>query len=164
MKRLYPLLSTLLLLSVGAPAWSDGDRGAVAKRIAPIGQVRVAGSAAAAPAPAVAAPAPAPVVAPAPAPAPTAAPVPVAAPVATDAGQKIYQAACFACHGTGAAGAPKLGDSALWAPRIAKGKAALYASAMNGIPGTGMMPKGACAACSEADLNAAVDYMVSQSQ
>lgn len=82
---------------------------------------------------------------------------------ATD-GQAIYTRTCAGCHGSGAAGAPKLGDVAAWAPRIAKGKGALYQSALHGVPGTAMMAKGTCGACSEADLKAAVDYMVSQSQ
>jgi cytochrome c5 len=77
-------------------------------------------------------------------------------------GQKIYQASCQACHATGAANAPKLGDKEVWAPRIATGIDALLAVA---IKGKGAMPpKGACASCSDADLKAAIEYMVSQSQ
>ncbi len=77
-------------------------------------------------------------------------------------GQKVYQQACFACHGTGAAGAPKLGDKAAWKPRIAQGKEVLYKSA---IEGKGAMPpKGGRADLSDADVKAAVDYMVAQSK
>lgn len=83
--------------------------------------------------------------------------------VAAD-GQAAYNKACVACHASGAAGAPKLGDKAAWAPRIGKGIDALYHSAINGLPGTAMMPKGTCAACTEDELKAAVDYMVSQSK
>lgn len=79
-------------------------------------------------------------------------------------GAATYKSICMSCHATGAAGAPKLGDKALWAPRIAKGMDALMKSAVNGIPGTSMMPKGMCAACSNDDLKAAVEYMVSQSK
>lgn len=79
-------------------------------------------------------------------------------------GQAVYNKSCLACHASGAAGAPKLGDKAAWAPRIAKGMEALYNSALNGVPGTAMMPKGTCAACSEADLKAAVDFMVGNSK
>lgn len=79
-------------------------------------------------------------------------------------GQKTYNTTCMSCHATGAAGAPKLGDKAAWAPRIAKGIDALLQSSMKGIPGTAMMPKGMCAACSEDDLRATVEYMVSQSK
>ena len=77
-------------------------------------------------------------------------------------GQKTYQATCQACHNSGAAGAPKLGDKEAWAPRIATGVDAMLAIA---IKGKGAMPpKGACAACTDDDLKAAIEYMVSQSQ
>lgn len=79
-------------------------------------------------------------------------------------GLATYKATCQSCHATGAAGAPKLGDKAAWAPRIAKGIDALLQSSIKGIPGTAMMPKGMCAACSDDDLKAAVEYMVSQSK
>lgn len=77
-------------------------------------------------------------------------------------GEEIYNGSCMACHATGAAGAPKVGDTAAWAPRIAQGSDKLLANAINGL--NAMPPKGLCMACSEADLQAAVDYMVSQSQ
>ncbi len=70
----------------------------------------------------------------------------------------------MACHSTGAAGAPKLGDAVAWADRIAKGTDALYNSGVNGVPGTGMMAKGGCVSCSDEEVNAAVDYMVAGSQ
>jgi len=81
-------------------------------------------------------------------------------------GQKTYQAACFACHGTGAAGAPKLGDKAAWKERIAQGDAVLSEHAIKGFKGsTGFMPaKGGRADLSDADVNAAVAYMVAQSK
>ncbi len=77
-------------------------------------------------------------------------------------GQQIYQASCQACHATGAAGAPKVGDKEAWAPRIATGMDALLSSAINGK--NAMPPKGACMSCSDDDLKAAIEYMVSQSQ
>ena len=77
-------------------------------------------------------------------------------------GQKVYQNSCQSCHAAGVAGSPKLGDKAAWAPRIAMGMEAMVASAVNG---KGIMPpKGACASCSNADLTAAVEYMVDQSK
>jgi len=77
-------------------------------------------------------------------------------------GQKTYQAACFACHATGAAGAPKLGDKAAWKARIATGKDAMYASV---IKGKGAMPpKGGRSDLSDADVKAAVDYMITKSK
>jgi len=79
-------------------------------------------------------------------------------------GEDVYNGACGACHGTGAAGAPMLGDAAAWSPRIAKGMDVLYASGVNGVPGTGMIAKGGCAKCSDEEINAAVDYMVDNSK
>jgi len=77
-------------------------------------------------------------------------------------GEQIYRKSCQSCHASGAAGAPKLGDAAAWKPRVDKGIDALYLSALKGIPGTAMMAKGTCGACSEEELHAAVDYMVSK--
>ena len=75
-------------------------------------------------------------------------------------GQKIYQKSCQACHAAGIAGAPKLGDKAAWAPRIAKGNDAMLSSVTNGLKA--MPPKGTCMTCSEDELRAAVEYMVGQ--
>lgn len=47
-------------------------------------------------------------------------------------GEQVYQAVCTACHGAGAAGAPKTGDTAAWAPRLATGYEALLNSALKG--------------------------------
>ena len=66
--------------------------------------------------------------------------------------------ACFACHGTGAAGAPKLGDKAAWAPRVATGRDALLASAINGKGA--MPPKGGQMHLSDAEIAASIDYML----
>ena len=78
-------------------------------------------------------------------------------------GKATFQQTCFACHGTGAAGAPKAGDKAEWAPRIAKGKATLYKHAIHGFKGSkGFMPaKGGRTDLSDDAVKAAVDYMVS---
>jgi len=77
-------------------------------------------------------------------------------------GEEIYNGSCMACHATGAAGAPKLGDAAVWAPRIATGIDAMLAVA---IKGKGAMPpKGLCMACSDEELQSAIEYMVSKSQ
>lgn len=99
------------------------------------------------------------------APAPAAeAPAPAAASDATAAagndGEAVYQKACKTCHAAGIANAPKLGDSAAWAPRIAKGNDALFESVKNGL--NAMPPKGACMSCSDAELRSAMEYMVSQ--
>ena len=81
-------------------------------------------------------------------------------------GQQVYQASCVACHDAGIAGAPKTGDKGQWAKRIAKGLDALYASAVNGVQGSaGVMPaKGGNPALSDAEVRAAVDYMVGRSR
>lgn len=75
-------------------------------------------------------------------------------------GKKVFDSNCVACHGTGVAGAPKMGDAAAWGPRIKTGNAALYTSALKG---KGAMPaKGGNPGLSDADVKAAVDYMVAQ--
>jgi cytochrome c5 len=77
-------------------------------------------------------------------------------------GRKLYDTACMACHATGVAGAPKTGDKAAWAPRLKTGVDALYASALKG---KGAMPaKGGNPATPDADVRAAVDYMVNASK
>jgi cytochrome c5 len=77
-------------------------------------------------------------------------------------GEEIYNGTCVSCHGTGAAGAPKMGDAAVWAPRIATGMDSLLANATKGL--NAMPPKGLCMACSDAELQSAIEYMVSNSQ
>ena len=108
---------------------------------------------------AAAAPVAAPVAVAAAAPAPAAALAPAAD---AAAGKKLYETACLACHAAGVAGAPKFGDKAAWAPRLAAGIDALTAST---IKGKGAMPpRGAAAGASDADIRAAVEYLVSQVQ
>lgn len=73
-------------------------------------------------------------------------------------GKPIYDKVCVACHASGAAGAPKYGDAAAWAPRLKAGISALYTSALNG---KGAMPKkGGATDLPDADVKAAVDYLV----
>lgn len=77
-----------------------------------------------------------------------------------DAGKKLYDSTCVACHGAGIAGAPKLGDKAAWAPRIAQGSATLYGHAIKGFQGkAGMMPPKGGSSASDDEVKAAVDYM-----
>lgn len=64
---------------------------------------------------------------------------------------------CIACHGTGAAGAPKAGDTAAWAPRIGVGADALVASAKAGK--NAMPPKGLCSDCTDAELKEIIQFM-----
>jgi cytochrome c5 len=77
-------------------------------------------------------------------------------------GETVYRKSCASCHMTGAAGAPKTGDQAAWSPRIARGIDTLVESAIAGIPGTAMMPRGACTTCSDEEIEAAVHYMTDQ--
>lgn len=86
--------------------------------------------------------------------------------VSSISGEKIYKSTCFACHDMGVAGAPKVGDKALWESRIAAGNAVMYASAINGKQSSvGVMPpKGGNLSLSDDETKAAVDYMMSQSQ
>ena len=81
-------------------------------------------------------------------------------------GQQVYQASCVACHGSGIAGAPKVGDKGQWSMRISKGAETLYLSALTGLqsPAGVMPPKGGNPSLSDQDVKAAVDFMVTQVQ
>jgi len=136
----FSFLAALLACSALAIELTDAQRAAIEERIKPVGESCMAGdSSCGGAAAAVAGGAP-------------------------RSGEEVYNTACMACHSTGAAGAPKFGDIAGWAPRIAKGKDALYASGVNGVPGTGMVAKGGCVSCSDEEIHAAVDFMVAGSQ
>ncbi len=116
---------------------SDMSAAAVAARIAPVGQLNTG--------------------------APIAAAVAVAAaPTAARSGEAVYSATCTACHATGAAGAPIVGNKEAWAPRIATGLDMLLNSALKGK--NAMPARGTCTNCSDAELKAAIEYMVSKSQ
>lgn len=110
--------------------------------------------------------APAPATAPAPAPATQVAAAASAAPAAPaanpEAGKSAYNKTCALCHAAGVAGAPKPGDKADWAPRIAQGKDTLYKHAIEGFNGAkGAMPaRGGNSSMSDDDVKAAVDHMV----
>jgi cytochrome c5 len=138
----------------GDPAVSDA---AVAKRLAPVAQVVVDPNAA----PPAAAATPTPVAAVTPVAIPAAAPAGPAK-AAGGAGKSTFDTVCTACHGTGVAGAPKLGDKAAWGPRVKQGKDALYNSALHGK--NAMPAKGGNPGLSDDAVKAAVDYMVSAAQ
>ena len=97
---------------------------------------------------------------------PAASPVKVAAAEPAKAGKadgrKVYEGLCAACHMAGVAGAPKVGDKAAWAPRIAQGGDTLHQHAIKGI--RAMPAKGGNPALSDAEVSAAVDHMVAQSK
>ena len=134
-----PAFALLAAMAVSAQDISDAQRAAIEERIKPVGEVCLQGDSSCGGAATAAASGP-------------------------RSGEEVYNAACMACHTTGAGGAPKLGDVAAWADRIAKGNDVLYASGINGVPGTGMIAKGGCMNCSDEEVNAAVDYMVAGSQ
>ncbi|MEZ5606459.1 MAG: c-type cytochrome [Burkholderiaceae bacterium] len=125
----------------------------------------------AAPAASTAEAAAAPAAAPAPAPAavaaaPAAAPAPAAATAPAGgndlaAGKKIYDTTCVACHGTGVAGAPKFGDKAAWAPRLAAGFDEVLKIATHG---KGAMPPKGGSTASDADFKQAVEYLVNSAK
>jgi cytochrome c5 len=77
-------------------------------------------------------------------------------------GEQIYTQACAACHASGIAGAPKLGDRAAWAPHIRVGIEHLVEIAIQGKGN--MPPRGGQADLSDAEIRAAVDYMVAKSR
>ena len=112
----------------------------ILENIRPVGQVNIAGESD-------------------PAAAPAAAPVAAAEP---KSGEEVYNTSCMSCHATGAAGAPKLGDAAAWAPRIAAGMDVMLTNATNGL--NAMPPKGLCMACSDEELQGAIQYIGDNSQ
>ena len=120
-------------------------------RIAPVGAANTSGTAVAVANPGASADA-----------APAAAP---AAP-ASGPGEAAYNKVCFACHAQGIAGAPKFKDAAAWEPRIEKGADTLYKHALEGFQGEAgiMPPKGGGADIPDADIKAAVDFMVKAAQ
>ena len=127
---------------------ADEYRAAVAQRIRPVGQVYLAGEEHESSAPTVEMPV---------------APEPVATAMS---GPQVYNGACLACHGAGIGGAPVLGDAGAWVERIAQGSDVLKEHALQGYSGsTGFMPpKGGRVDLSDGEIEAAVDYMVGESQ
>lgn len=123
-------------------------REAVTSRIRPVGQVYRSGEEHESSAPTVAKPAK---------------PDPVATALS---GPQVYNTACLACHGPGIGGAPILGDAAQWAERITQGADTLKKHAIQGFTGsTGYMPpKGGRVDLSDAEIAAAVDYMMGEAQ
>jgi len=137
------LVAVIHALTAGrfADNGSPGNSRAVESRVAPIGTVNTGAAALAAPAP-------------------TAGGAATAA--AVDPGAATYDRLCQACHATGAAGAPLLGNKEAWEPRIAQGMDALLQTVINGKGA--MPPKGGRVDLGDADIMSAVAYMVSESQ
>lgn len=93
--------------------------------------------------------------------APAAAAAPASATVAAGGGEALYKQACTVCHAAGVAGAPKLGDKAAWSARLGLGVDGLTASV---IKGKGAMPPKGGSAASDAEIQAAVQYMLATVQ
>ncbi|MEI6847548.1 MAG: c-type cytochrome [Chlorobiaceae bacterium] len=83
-----------------------------------------------------------------------------------EAGKAVYNASCAACHKTGLSNAPKTGDKATWAPRIAQGMDVLVTNSDKGFQGKkGLMPaKGGNAKLTTDEIGNAVAYIVEQSK
>jgi len=78
-------------------------------------------------------------------------------------GQQVYESLCVACHGEGVGGAPRLGDKAAWAPRIARGYNMLLAHAIEGFNGkTGMMPPRGGGSNEDVEVARAVAYLANK--
>jgi len=136
---IFSVLALGLAFSAAAVDLTDAQRDEIVERIKPVGESCLVGDNSCAVAAATGSSAP-------------------------RSGEEVYNAACMACHATGAAGAPVFGDTAAWADRIAKGTDVLHDSGVNGLAGTGMIAKGGCMNCSDEEVIAAVDYMVAGSQ
>jgi len=74
---------------------------------------------------------------------------------------QLYQSACLACHTTGAAGAPKIGDGGAWSARLAKGLDVLVTSAIKGI---GAMPPRGGSQFSDQQIESVVEYILNESK
>ena len=77
-------------------------------------------------------------------------------------GATVYNTVCMACHAGGVAGAPKTGDKAAWAPRIATGMATLIKVATEGK--NAMPPRGGDATLTDEELKASVEFLVGKAR
>jgi cytochrome c5 len=81
-------------------------------------------------------------------------------PTESRSGETVYTAVCAACHSSGAAGAPRLGDKNAWESRIKQSKDTLYQHSLSGFKA--MPPRGTCSDCSDGEIRAAVDYIINE--
>lgn len=87
--------------------------------------------------------------------------VPVAQTAAVErSGAEVYNLACAACHATGAAGAPKIGDQAAWAPRLEQGFDTLASHAIGGFKA--MPPRGGNPTLTDLEVKRGIAHMVEQ--
>jgi len=75
--------------------------------------------------------------------------------------EQVYNTYCVACHGSGANNSPIMGDVVAWQPRIDKGMEELYLNAINGYNNNAMPAKGLCMGCTDDEVRATVDYILS---
>ncbi|BBM66026.1 cytochrome c [Vibrio alfacsensis] len=130
-RRMISVLFAALTFSTAALASdiSQTEYDAIAERIKPVGDVYLAGA------------------------------EPVKAePTGPRDGAAVYGTFCIACHSSGVSGAPKTGDAADWAPRIAQGKDVMTDHAIQGF--NAMPAKGTCMDCSDDEIIAAIDHMI----
>jgi cytochrome c5 len=126
------IVANVVTSGSGEQAASKVEQDAINERLAPIASVNVAGSSASGSG--------------------------AAAPAAPKSGKDIVAAACNACHGTGAAGAPKIGDKAAWQPRFDAGMDSLLNHALNG---KGAMPaRGGNPSLTDDEIKAAIISML----
>lgn len=134
----WAVLSLGLTASLSAFALTEAHKEALAERLAPAGKVCLQGDDS------------------------CGAAAPVAAAGEARSAEDVYNSACMACHSTGVAGAPKMGDAGAWAERLAKGIDTLHTHAIEGF--NAMPAMGACMNCSQDEVIAAVDYMLENSK
>ncbi len=79
-------------------------------------------------------------------------------------GEQTYLRFCVSCHSSGVSGAPPVGNAQAWAPRVAQGDDVLLKNTLEGMPSSGMPPRGMCVACTDRELLEAIHYMTSRSQ
>jgi len=128
MKKLTLALALITTAALANVAAQEADNDALKKRLEPVGQVYLAG----------------------------AEPAADAGPKGPRTGEQVFQGACFACHGTGALGAPKKGTDE-WKPRLSQGADVLLKHAIEGI--RSMPPRGTCGDCSDEELADAIKFM-----
>ena len=137
--RIFALITIASVALLGCSAKENSEltaaqEEAVAERIAPVGHVVKAGQVVAV----------------------------VSAGGAGRSGGDIYGTNCMACHTSGIAGAPMLGDAGAWTDRLTKGIETVYTNAINGI--NGMPARGTCMDCSDDEVIAAIDYILDNSK
>ena len=134
MKRVAKVLMMLMVSTTTLAKQELMTPEAIESRIKPVGEVSISGESTAAPQQAV------------------------SQALGPDTGKKRYDQFCSVCHAQGVAGAPKFGDKAAWAPRIAQGLDTLLKNAISGI--RAMPPHGTCMSCSEEEIKLTVEYMI----